>query len=824
MRQLRDRPKTPLNPIAPRHERVEVPSPNRSPILLFGLMFFAAVGAGYVGTHLLKPVNLVLVVVMAAGGASAMFLAFAIPAQAILFLRKVAIRLGLVVKRGRLHNILEAAQSALMRETGAGRSAAALGDLALVAYLRGAAEAAQRDLAQALEMEPDNPALLNNLGVALIRLDDYDRAAELFARASTLNGCGEARLNLGLVAPLASRDDFLARLVADRTSASDALVLNNVGVYHLKQGNLDVGAEWFSRALRQDPRHACALANLGLVAYRRGRLRDGIGHLVRAARAAPEDARIANDLGVALAAVGKAAWSREQLARAHALAPTNVGIRINMMSVAALEGRIEGAIRGLRGLTGAAHHRDDVHYNLAVLQLATDDYEGAAESAAAAIEAGESGPDAYTNLGVALWGLGRRQEALSHFQAAWHGLGANPRAAVNLGRALMLTGRDTRQAVEVLEQARERWRSDPDIALDLATALLADAVSRFRRDMTPTDRREFFAELHRSYAGLEAATRRGNDVPVEARINMALYFYLREEYLQAAEQLEAAIKAAPDITQLHHLAGTVYATAADQQRYVLEDGTRTITAEGLELVRRAAPHLEKACEPRDASPDSFYNLGRALYALGEYERALEVFRKALRIEDSEAMNALAALAAARQARKWQDSVKTQSLMPEGKKQALTKRARQLMDTAVQYFRQALLHNELNPSLHGNIGLAYMLRNQEHDVEAALRHWQRMRAIAGTELARRYSEFTQIQSIEHAARVQYDDREVACRPIDVAQWVTTAPPDPAPLHYVLEPVSEQREWRLVTANEELQRALAVRDTIAAGMDRLARLEA
>lgn len=824
MRQLRDKPKQPLTPVAPRSERVDVPPPDRSPILLMGLMFFAAVGAGYAGTIILTPLSPLLVGVMAVGGAAAMFLLFAIPAQAILFLRKVALRLGLLMKRGRLRAMLEAAHAALVKQTAGNQSAAALGDLALVAYLRGAVDAAERDLARALEMEPDNSALLNNLGVVLVREDDYDRAAELFARATTANGCAEARLNLGLVAPLTTRAEPLKGLVGDNTGPLDALALNNMGVFHLKQGKLDVAAEWLARALKEDPRHACAQANLGLVSYWRGRLRDAAGHLVKAARVAPEDARIVNNLGVVLAAVGKASWSDDQLARAHALAPANVGIRINMMCVAAIEGRLETAIRGLRSLTAAAYHRADAYYNLAVVQLASDEHEAAATSAAAAVEAGDTGADAYTNLAVALWALERRKEALSHFQAAWQASDAGPRCACNLGRALMFTGHDMQRAVAVLEQARERWRADADVALDLATALLVEAVSRYRPDMKPADRREFFAELHRSYAGLDAATRQGTEVPIEARVNLALYLYLREEYLQAAEQLEAAIKAAPEIIELHHLAGTVYATAADQQRYVLEDGTRTITAEGMELVRRAKPHLVKACEPRDASPDSFYNLGRCLYALGEYERALDVFRKALRIEDSETMNALAALAAARLARTWQDAVKTQSLMAEGKKQSLTRRARQLMDAAVQYFRQALLHNELNPALHGNIGLAYMLRNQEHDVEAALRHWQRMRAIAGDELARRYSEFTQIQSAEHAARVQYDDREVACRPIDVAQWVSTLPPEPAPLHYVLEPVSEQREWRLVTENGQLQRALMVRDMIAASMNKLAHLEA
>jgi tetratricopeptide (TPR) repeat protein len=388
----------------------------------------------------------------------------------------------------------------------------------------------------------------------------------------------------------------------------------------------------------------------------------------------------------------------------------------------------------------------------------------------------------------------------------------------------MLTDETVDRALAVLEKARETWRGDAELALDVATALLNGAVSRYRRNMTAVERRDFFVELHRSYAGLEAGTKRRGDLSAEAHINMALYFYLREDFLQAADHLELAIAASPESLELHHFAGTALGAAADRLRHTLEDGTRTLTQQGLQLIRRAVPHLEKACEPRDSSPDSFYNLGRCLYALGEYEKALEVFRKALRIEDSEEMNMLAALAAAKQARAWQGLAKTQSLMAEGKKQVLTKRAAQFMDAAIQYFRQALLRNETSPALHGNIGLAYMLRNQEHDVESALRHWQRMRAIAGAEMSKRYSEFTQIQSVEHASRVQFDDAEVACREVKVENWIATLPPQPASLHYVLEPVSEQHEWRLAATDERLKIALRLRDTIASGAAALARLEA
>ncbi len=823
MKQLRDAPATPLGPAILQDAKVDVGPVDRSPIVLFGLMFCAAVVAGWAARFVIFPPPYLVMVIMAAGGASAAFLAFAIPTHTLLFIRRLVIRGGLVFKRSHLRTVLDDTHAMLLEQVKHNASADGLGDLAVVEYLRGTSETAERDLARALEMDPENPALLNNLGVVLAEEARYGKAAELFSRAVRASADSEARTNLGLVAALAEDPEPFAQLVPANPEAQDAMALNNLGVFHLKRGNLDLAGEWFAQAVRQDSRYAYAWANLGLVSYRRARLREATTHLIKAARSAPTDARIANNLGVVLAAVDKPAWSHEQLARARALEPTNIGIRINELAVEAFEGRLEIALRGLRPLAAAAFHRGEACYNLAVVSMAVNDLEGAAASAAEAIEHGEASADAYSNLGVALWRLGRHAEALSHFAASVHAADVGPRAASNLARALMLDEDNCERALGVLEAARAAHPDDTDLALDLATAMLYASVSRYRRDMNAAERRDFFVELHRSYGGLEAATRRAKHVPVEAHVNMGLYFYLREDYLHAIEHFERAVEIAPGVAALHHLAGTAYGVAADRQRHLLEDGTRSLTQQGLDYIRKAVPHFEKACEPRDAATDSFYNLGRSLYALGEYERALEVSRKALRIEDSDEMNALAALAAAQQARQWQEAVKTQSLMPEGRKLVLTKRARQFLDAAVQYFRQALLHNELSPTLHGNMGLAYMLRNQEHDVESALRHWQRMKAIAGAEVGRRYTDFTQIQTLEHAARIQFDDSEAACREIEVRQWVCAQPPQPAGLHYVLEPAAEGHEWRLITANPRLRRALHLRDLIADGKAALARLE-
>jgi tetratricopeptide (TPR) repeat protein len=803
-------------------EQVDVKPLGTSPIVLFGLMYLAAIAGGYLGTRLIHPPRYWIMVLCALGAASAAFLLAVVPSQTWLLLRKLAARMGLAMARGRLAAALAAigARQAVQPEAAADPSA--LNDRAVVAYLRGAAASAESDLVKAREGRPQDPAILNNLGVVLARRRGYEDAAQALATAAA-TGLEEALANLGALAAVADAPEVVAHLTDALSASAPAAMFNNVGVLHLRLGGLDLASEYFTQAHRRDPRSPYPRANLGLVSFRRLRLREAARHLTAAAHAAPEDARIASDLGVVLAAAGKAHWARQQLDYAHDLDPTNIGVRLNHLACRAMDGEVEFALSALRSLSEAPYHRADVLYNLSVLELSRGEYEAGLHAVTAAIEAGEASADARTNLGVARWEARDRDGALAAFREAIAATDASAATYSNLGRALLLVGQPD-EALKVLGTGRERWRSDPQLALDSGLAVLSSVAARYRPNMSAAERRDFYVELHRSFAGLDAAVRLREHAPLEARIGMGLYYHLREEWAEAAEQFELGLREEPAAHDLHYLVGTTYATWADHVRQQREDGSRVLTAEGLAHLRKAIGHLRTACESTEAAGEWFFNLARCLYGLEDYEGALSVLRKAPGFKDNASMSALAGLAAGNQARGWAESVRSQSLMPEAKKKAVTQHAQQFMDAAVQYFRQALHLTELNASLHGNLGLAYMLRNREHDVESALRHWQRMRAITGERAGRRYNEFTQIESMEHAARVRFDDTDVVCYEVDPAQWLGVSPPQMAGLHHILEPVAEVGDWRLVAQDGEVRHALQLRARISQRARALARLEA
>lgn len=786
-------------------------------LVILVVLGLATVG-GLLADRFVHPPSYVAIGLSVVGGAALALLLIVIPAQALRVLRRGAIALGLVRRRRRLRHLVTLEKHALARAADDSQPSHALSDLAIASYLRGSLETADEELGRALEREPDDEGLANNLGVVLAEQGQYERAAELFARPASEHP-DELALNCALVAPLLSSPRHLEELTAG-AAQPNATAYNNIGVSYARQGDWETAGRWFERASQVAPDLAAAQANQGLVAFRENRLQDAADLIMLANRQAPNEPAFASYLGVILAAAGQVDQAGFYLRRAYRVDSASLAIRVNMNAVEAARGHWQVAAKGFKTLLGARERVADVQYNLAVCQLAIQDATGAAASAAAAIAHGDTGADAYTVLAVALWEVGRRSEALSHFASATSAPGAGPLAAGNLGRALLMQG-EVERALAVLEQARTQWPDDPALDSDVATALLASTAAQYRDDLSLGERQALLARAQRCLGGLEHALERDGDTMAEPHVNMGLYLYMHEQFESAADHFEAAFRLEPKLKELQFLTGTALGREGEKQTWRTDDGDIAPTAAGRQYLRRATPHLEAALEARDVLVVASFNLARCLYVLKDYERSLMAVRKALRLESDVDLNGLAALAAARQAQKTRLLYKTQ-MLSDAKRDQLRARSLELLNVAVHYFRQALLRNEMDPTLHGNLGIAYMLRNHEQDVEAALRHWERMRAIGGGAMERRYAELAQMENIADPSRVGFDDRNAKLRGLEPVRWVAVAPPRPAGVRFVIEPVAVQRPWRVVTHSPLLQQALQLRDQIADDELRLARL--
>ena len=126
----------------------------------------------------------------------------------------------------------------------------------VVAYYRGAHEAAAEAFQQAIKLQPDFAEAHNNLGLALSRLGKEKAAVEAFQQALKLDPkMGEVYNNLGFLYHTASQFDRAVEMFgqAIQTSQDSSIAYTNLGnsFYQMKQAEKAVEA--WRRALELDP-------------------------------------------------------------------------------------------------------------------------------------------------------------------------------------------------------------------------------------------------------------------------------------------------------------------------------------------------------------------------------------------------------------------------------------------------------------------------------------------------------------------------------------------------------------------------------------------
>lgn len=143
------------------------------------------------------------------------------------------------------------------------RRADVLGLRGLVLMQLGNSEGASKNLQQALQIEPDNPDLLNNFGWFLCGTGQTERSLPFFERA-----------------------------MATKTYQSLAKALMNAGRCSMKLGQRVASENYFRRALQIDPEQIGAHASLAKLSYDSGDFKTAkrhLGQVITNARAKPED-------------------------------------------------------------------------------------------------------------------------------------------------------------------------------------------------------------------------------------------------------------------------------------------------------------------------------------------------------------------------------------------------------------------------------------------------------------------------------------------------------------------------------------------------------
>ena len=265
-----------------------------------------------------------------------------------------------------------------------------------------------------------------------------------------------------------ARSAFASALRADSTYAP---AHKKLGHFHLRDGELEIAAASFRRAVAHAPEDAEAHFNLG-VAYRNlGDLENAVSSMEKATRLNPVDHKMRLNLGNLYMRTGRGEEGRRllesarrqlgRLSELHAeIRPPSQGEAVRVGSARdhyhsglsyVLEGKSREAVREFRRSIAIAPDRKDPHTGLGMLLLEAGNTDEALFHLERAVEIDGEDAFAWTRLGWGYRKLERLPEARAAFETAARLDTGLAEAALNLGHVLFRMG-NVEESVDQLSQ------------------------------------------------------------------------------------------------------------------------------------------------------------------------------------------------------------------------------------------------------------------------------------------------------------------------------------------------------------------------------------
>ena len=263
---------------------------------------------------------------------------------------------------------------------------------------------------RALRIDPNEPLVLNNIGVVLREMGRVAEAVEHHQKAVRVApGYAEAYANLGADLHLLNR--FEEAAVASRRALSIKPELSaarfDLGVTLGRLGQHELGLVELGEAAKADPQNLDNHIVLADALQRAGRLEEAIAEYRAALAINPGAVDARSHLGYLLWRTGRSNEAEGHLREAIRLRPDSAGDYDNLGNVLQALQRVEEAV---------------TQYE-AALKLAS----------------GRLRPEIYNDLGIALAKLGRRDAALAQFREALRLRPDFPAARANLAKLLAIS-------------------------------------------------------------------------------------------------------------------------------------------------------------------------------------------------------------------------------------------------------------------------------------------------------------------------------------------------------------------------------------------------
>jgi len=696
----------------------------------------------------------------------------------------------------------------------------ALTDLAIALYLRGDNEEALSRLKQVQQLGDPSARSFNVLAAVQAARGSWQEAVEalLTSLQQTTDDDGPPAANVAVLLAHLPQGSPGEQELHDVALSVDARALSNIAVREMKAKNTSAALGCLRQSVKQKPNYPYALANLGVLEFREGDLQNAARHLDVAARLGHNAPDFLSDLGGVLAVGNDLDGAEYILKLARKLNSQHPAATVNQGCLYVATGRYESALQQLPGEYQDEVIRTVARHAEAVAHAGLGAYNSAEECACQARDADPDHPEIATTLGTIQWQLGKYPEARELFEMVQEYAPERLAARLNLARGDIAVGRP-RQALEILRQLREEHGDDLRLTFDIGAAHLMSAVAYDKEDATRTEQLLFASALDMAIEAFEACTDTTSDVVGEAHFNLGLAYYLREDYELATNHFLKAAKLLPEDWQTKFCIGTVLALTA--QKAQEEHGTRPgeLTSRATGLFKKARAQLQKAAEAQRPAADVFCNLGLICYQLGDHEQAINAFRRFLQMSPGAEANNNVALVYAQQGHEAYRRVEQSHWLPADRRKSLMDEAQRVLSRAIHYFYEALRSEALNAVLHCNVGLAYMLRNQRHDIERAMDHWQQMRETGGAWAAQQFRSMMEVVDSKETAKVRFMDSELEMHPIEVTEAIIGLPPLLGEVGYVVLPVMDHGQWQLEAVDSRVQAALELRNKLTRARQRM-----
>jgi len=313
---------------------------------------------------------------------------------------------------------------------------------------KGAWAGAVLELNRARELEPSNPEILIELGIAFGELSQWNRATEFLKRAIALApNSARAHYNLGVTLDRAHPGKQMGTAEYRRTlqlnpKDTGALVnlATNIGDEHSEEAK-----QLLLKAVGLEPRNAKAYFNLGLLLKNEGNSKEATEALRKAIASDPEPVEPRRHLLNIL--VAQEEWDSvlTQCQDILKRSPEDWNTRYTLAQTLIRQGKTDEGrteLQKSQEIRQSVQKQEEVKklIDTGVAQLTKGELEGGIKNLTSALEMSPESVEAHMYLGVALASKGNVAEGIASLNRAVTLGPSNARAHHNLGTVLMQSG------------------------------------------------------------------------------------------------------------------------------------------------------------------------------------------------------------------------------------------------------------------------------------------------------------------------------------------------------------------------------------------------